>query len=246
MKTVSLIIRLLIVMAFTSGQWVTAQDQEPCISNMLNYIDRMAEGNITPDKGQAFFMHYVSENVPHEKFRSSVIKQTIKVYISPEQTTLESNDIAVYKDEKDIFTVVHPLKKVIWNPAGPGQELNAGGIQEMAAVQKQLLTSGKIVQCKTIESGQGKFQKLELIPAKMYKDQYHINSMVIMFDLQQEMVEKVVINFKANQDVVTQIITYKEINFNYRDFKPGRVKKQFLDKEGNLSNQYQGYTLVRR
>ena len=221
------------------------QDKNPCISNMLKYIDRMAGGNPRPEKGQAFFMHYVSENVPHEKFRSAVIKKEFKVYITPTQTILESDDIAVYKDEVDLFAVVHPLKKVIWNPAGPDPEVTTAGLREMADLQKQILTTGEIVQCKTIGSGEDKFQKVELIPAQMYRDQHRITSLVIIFDLQREMVEKVVINFEDDQDIITQIVTYKDVNFDYKDFKPVTIKKQFLDKNGNLNDKYPGYTLVR-
>lgn len=235
----------MLIMAMIIHPSAKGQDKSPCIANMLKYIDRMAGGNPKPEKGRAFFMHYVSENVPHEKFRSTVIKNEFKVYITPTQTILESDDIAVYRDQVDLFAVVHPLKKVIWNPAGPDPEATTASLREMADLQKQILTTGKIVQCTTIGSGENRFQKAELIPAEMYRNEHHITSLVIMFDLQEEMVEKVVVNFKADQDVITQIITYKEVNFDYQDFKPVTIKKQFLDKNGNLNDKYLGYTLVK-
>lgn len=242
--TAHIIIILLATVVFAKPS-AEAQVQGSCISNILNYIDRMAEGNPRPEKGQTFFMHYVSENVPHEKFRSPVIRKEVKIYVTPSQTILESDDISVYKDDADIFAVVHPLKQVIWGQAGKDPELTADGMQEMARMQKEILTTGKVIQCKTIGSGENMFQKIELIPAAGYKDLHHITTMVILYSLQTEMINKMVISFEADQDVLTQIVTYQEVNFDYKHFKPITVKKKFLDKNGNLNQNYPGYTLVK-
>lgn len=244
MKHISHLTSIVLILMTVSPK-TKAQQQGPCVSNMLKYIDRTAQGNIRPEKGQAFFMHYTSENVPHEKFRSNVIKNEFKIYITPTQTILESDDISVYRDEVDLFAVVHPLKKVIWGAAGAAPEMTNSGIQQLAGMQKEILTTGEVTKCETIGSGENKFQKVELIPAKPYRDRYHITSMVILFDPHQDMISKVVISFEEDQDVVTQIVTYKEVNFDYRGFKPVMVKKQFLDKNGKLNKKYPGYTLVK-
>lgn len=220
-----------------------------CRKMIDNYLKEMQQYT-TPESNRWYYMHLLITTVPKPGtpfVRASLDNRNVEVKVTAGKNRMiyESTYLSVYQDEKDVFTVIHPRKAIIWSKPDPdvskGKEVMA---QNMVIGQQKLMQACTVRQCRDT-TYEGKPTKIiEMVPDAKAKEDYHIERIVYYYTPSESRMRKQEIDFTANYKIDRQIITYYAMNLNYRSKLPKSAYAEIFEgsnKHRKLQPPYRKY-----
>lgn len=199
------------------------------------------------DKGNVY-MHYTiithyqpEEGVPKESTRSD-----IEMLVSNRQMHYTSDDICVYTDGEDNFTVI-PNRKVIYRANSLYGKDKQKSMSAYTMVQDSLFAVSEVISCKTIDNTKEGYNKvITMKPNKEGQKKYLYKDYTFYIDTDRQTIKKVEINLLPLPELIADriVIVYNKVQKNY----PGEalnkpVKNLFFTSKGVLNQRYSSYQL---
>jgi hypothetical protein len=169
----------------------------------------------------------------------------LKVTATAKKLAYESTYLAVYRDEKDMFTVIHPQRTILHAraermPEQAGGEALAG---QLTAIQQGFMRRCGIASCRdTVYAGQAA-KVMELLPDPKDQAQYHIKRITNYVLVKSQTVPRQVIEYAEGHGLDRQVVNYHAVDLDYRGKAPGPARAAVFAAPGKLLARYQGYRL---
>ena len=167
----------------------------------------------------------------------------LKVTATVSKLAYESTYLAVYRDEKDQFTVIHPQRTILHARAGrmpeeTGGEALAG---QLTALQQGFMKRCRIASCRdTVFAGQAA-KVMELRPDPQDQAEYHIRRITNYVLVKSRTVPRQVIEYAEGHGLDRQVVNYHAVDLDYRGKAPGPARAAVFAAPGKLLARYQGY-----
>lgn len=216
---------------------------------MDSYLQAMSTYGFPKEKEQ-YFLHIQMTMLPSkEKLYTQISHKKeeveIKVKTGKNRLFYESNYLAVYQDENDIYTVVHPKKMIIHQRPEPIKKDSSGQLlsQHLSLIQQGLISRSKAGACKdTVYEGKPA-KVIVLLTSKEDQEQYHIKTITNYFLPAQNKIIRQVIEFAAGHRLEKQIVVYHTLDFSYQGKIPKSARTCVFESNGKLLSRYKGYSI---
>lgn len=167
----------------------------------------------------------------------------IEVFRREDQLIYKTKDIKIYKDLENSFMVIHPLKRIVWQESdGKFQEDKS---MEIIDLQLKLVEESVLLSCKEVLVNDNPLRELLLEPSDQIKDVFGVTELKIVFDRELNQVKSVNSKYMKGKDLLSQIIEFKELNYNYKGKMPRDIKKLIFTTDGRLVDSLKDYTLLK-
>jgi hypothetical protein len=157
-----------------------------------------------------------------------------------------STHINFYQDNKDVFTVVHPIKLILWRRLSqekqqkPTQNTPA---DPMAMLRKQVFAELTMSACNDVVLFDKQVKQLIMIPSKKMKEEFNIQKITYWFNPKEKKIEKQEIEYTANYPVIRQEMIYHEFSTNYKGDVASTAINNVYDSRKKLLPIYKNYSV---
>ncbi|MBD0256966.1 MAG: hypothetical protein ICV83_14705 [Cytophagales bacterium] len=167
----------------------------------------------------------------------------LKVTATAKKLAYESTYLAVYRDEKDQFTVIHPQRTILHARAGKVTEATDGAVPagQLTALQQRFMKRCRIASCRdTVYAGQAA-KVMVLLPDPKDQAQYQIKRITNYVLVRSVTVPRQVIEYTEGHGLDRQVVNYHAVDLDYRGKAPGPARAAVFASPGKLLARYQGY-----
>lgn len=234
--------RLIVTSLLYITTLLPAQQDETCKQTILDYITAITSVQ-APAPGKAYYLHFTTETVSAYPAKTPSYSIDAHVYLADKRMTYQTRQITLTQDTEDAFMIIHNQKRIIWtkggiNPAEQKERLNLGSIQ------KSVVEKASVSYCREEEKNGQKIKIIGLLPDRETAEKMNIRSITFTYSHSLQRMQKVVIEFAKAAPLLQQSVTYHDIDFDYKKFKPTASHGQVFASSGKLLPKYQGYTVV--
>ena len=215
-----------------------------CIEEVRNIyknmkLDDLEKGNVYMNYTQ---ITHFKQKQPSDPEQS---KTTVECIISKHQVHYKSNEISVYTDSVDNFTVLPIRKTVFWSNSSleQGKEKRVKGFN---LLQDSLFSVCRLISCRqqyNVEEGYNKVVEMEPEPRALKFFQYR--KLVFYLNTETQSIKKVYIEFLPKSEYESIELVYNKLELNYQKEnlkKP--VKTLFVSADNKLKGNYKNYKLI--
>lgn len=199
-----------------------------------------------PQKDKVVFVSYevvTTRRAQAPKGREESQRSMVKTYASQQQYRFISEDIEVYQDQEESFTVI-PSRKVVYRAyagiRGNGDERR----RKMLQLQDSLFRNCDHVVCTKMSEAGTADKLVSLFPSKAWTDLTQITSVDYYLNSSKKELIRQVIHYTAFKKLKHVEYIFHEIDYDHKQVTLSRpVKSLFMD--GNkLRDTYKGYQLL--
>ena len=232
---------LIAILAFWAFVLLPAQVVADCMVDIENYINQMKDIG-SPEDGQTYKLDYSVKTNYSPK--AGVPNQTVRfvAYITNRIMVAESDVVSIYADTLDSFMALHK-DKIIHQSKGEKNQLAENDALKMAQQQLLIIKSCTPVKCEkqTIEGVL--YHSSRFLLSKEMSDELHIKSIDVLYNIDQQRIYHVIINYNPGQPVITQQITYNLIDYNNTETLK-KSARSYIFSGSRLNSKYRDYTLI--
>lgn len=206
-----------------------------CYRN-LNYAPAENTNNI-------YYLHYSANTVMRDSSKNNNSRTEAKMYLSNKKVRLLSNEMEVYQDEEDAFTVL-PSKKTIYRSYPTLNFDKENRKKQLSMLQDTLLSMSEVSSCKVVKENKAD-KEVVLIPNAKAKQLFGVGKMVFYINSAEKNIEKVIINYLPPKEILSVTYAFHSVEYNYKtDILIKPVLPLFIDKSGQLIPEYKGYRFI--
>jgi hypothetical protein len=226
-----------------------AQTKADC-KEMLREYQRSMTGSRKPGSGQMLMAHLTVTTVPAKDSPYAQVslpnqELDVRMIIGPGYLVYESPYLALYRDARECFTVIHPQRLVMRTSLAAGQNPGAAGAGELPAAgpltDSPLLELSMVQSCRSDVLNGQPVQVIELLCNAEAQRRYRIGRMVYYFDAAHRRVLKQELEFVPGHPTLRQTIVYHTFDPHYRH-KPAPAAT-FLFSGNQLKEKFRGYAV---
>jgi hypothetical protein len=214
---------------------------QECKEQLKQYFNQMNSIN-NPEKGVVYFLN-ISFEYSYWNPKKNMPINNVQISFSSDVYNYESVYFSVYTDRRDLF-YVDKLQKTIIHSKGNLNAISLGELKDVITrVQFELLDKGRISTCKDTLIDKKQYLFIEVTSGKELNEKSKIDRMVYLLSGTKEMkVDRVYYYYTKKNLMKSLIITYNEIDFNYKKKKLQKVNDVFFDSNGHLKSDFKGFT----
>lgn len=172
-------------------------------------------------------------------------KTTVECIFAKNQVHYKSNEIAIYMDSVDNFTVIPIRKMVFWSNStmNKGREKR---VKDYNLIQDSLFAVSKVIACKQLsETTDGYNKVVTITPEKRAQGLFKYEDVTFYINTKTQQVKKVHITFLPKLDYTGIDIVYNKIELNYqKENMKTPVKRLFVAADNKLKGGYKDYKLI--
>lgn len=234
---------MIAALCFTAILFPKTVPLDPCLQE-VDAIFKTMYGHL-PKEDRVAFVSYevITTNRPQgPKEQEESRHSTVRTYAGQQQYRFISDDIEVYQDKDDLFTVI-PMRKVIYR-ANAGIKTNGDErLRQMKQLQDTLFRNSDRVICTKL-TGSGADKLVTLFPAKKWVELTQIASVDYYLNSEKKELQRQVIHYTNLKKLKSVEYIFREIDYDHRLVSLRQpVKSLFMD--GNkLRPAYAGYQLI--
>jgi hypothetical protein len=198
-----------------------AQAVEPCQQMLVSYLKSMSR-HAFPHQNEWYHLRlrvssYPRQGSSYARVRYAGENLDVDIRVGKEAIFYESNYLAMYQDLHTVLTVVHPQKTIICSKADarelPGKSILA---QHLANGQQQWLEGASWKSCRDTLY-EGKWTKIMAMkPTARPGATQPIGQITYYFTPSERKLQRQVIEYQKDYPVARQVITFLEMDFDYR------------------------------
>ena len=236
----------IMIMVYLALLWsealpVVAPANGQCLEEVKAYIRRSMELS-EPGPNKVYYLHLSMDNFPRNATESPQ-SMDIEVFRKDEALIYETKQVAVYKDSKDAFMVIHPLKRIVWEESNESfSDLKTTQIAEM---QLTIIENSEVLSCTAIEREGRALKRMVLQPNEKIKEVFGAQKLTIDFDLLDELLKEVTIEFTAANKLKRQVISYHTYDYDYKERTIAASRDLIFTHEGALQPRLKGYSVIK-
>jgi hypothetical protein len=223
------------------------QTANPCRELLEAYAQKIGAYGL-PGARERYRLHLDVTAVPAKRSvytPASLEGKTVdlKMTITGKELFYESTYLAVYRDEKDVFTVIHPQRTIVHSrpeqlPEAQGQDVLS---RQLAALQQGFIKRSRVTACRdTVYAGQAA-KVMELLPDPQDQAQYHIKRITNYVLTGSLTVPRQVIEYAEGHGLARQVVNYHALDLDYKGKQPKSARACVYAAPGKLLDKYQGY-----
>lgn len=241
-------IALLIVftaVVFIGFSFIPPIPDKGCINEVYQIYKNMnpnatSEGNVYMNYTQT--THF-KKKAPSDSEQS---KTTVECVIGKNQIHYKSNEIAVYIDSVDNFTVVPIRKMVFWSNSTLKKGKQDERIKGIGLLQDSLFAVCHLLSCTTesnIEKGYNKI--VAMAPNEKSTDLFPYKKLTFYINTLTQTIKKIDLELLPAYDYTSIELVYNKIELNYqKENLKTPVKQLFFASNNQLKGNYKSYKLV--
>lgn len=240
------IVRVFLLMAATGIglSWTSLMPGNACIEEVHTIyksmkLDDLEKGNVYMNYTQ---ITHFKQKQPSDPEQS---KTTVECVIGKHQVHYKSNEISVYTDSVDNFTVIPMRKMVFWSNSAleQGKEKRIKGFN---ILQDSLFSVCRLISCKQQSNAVEGYNKVvEIAPEERATKVFQYKKVTFYINTETQSIKKVVIDFLPKFDYTSIEIIYNKLELNYQKQNlKTPVKKLFVTADNKLKGGYKDYKLV--
>lgn len=213
-------------------------DTDDCRQKLKTYSASVSMKEL-PGAKQLYYIHYqVFTQMRSEKNPDT--RTEVKAMLGSAGMFYESDVISMYKDAEEIYTVVHPQKKIVRSIADNKTDMNLRR-QQASLLQDSLIDNSLIRPCqKGIYHGKN-VTRIELAPNASVVKKTAIEKIIYYYNEEKQTMEGQEIFYSKASPMVKREIRFLSLDFNYK----GKVKpkaREYLFEGEKLKPAFRGYT----
>ena len=245
LKKISSLLLLIMLITLSFG-WTTLVPayNDACIEEVHRIYKGMKPEET--NKGNVY-MNYTQ--ITHFKQKAisdpATSKTTVEFIVGGEQIHYKSNEIAVYIDSIDNFTVV-PMRKIIFWSNSLLEHKKKERIKDFNILQDSLFAECTLIDCRkeyNVEEGYNKV--VEMAPLEKATKIYQYKKLVFYINSETQTIKKIYLEFLPKFDYTSIELIYNKIELNYeKENLKTPVKKIFVSANNKLKADYKDYKLV--
>lgn len=238
--------RLFAVFLLIQSNILLAQNNFQCQQMFDKYIAGLGEYE-APKEGKHYFVHTVVSTIPNtlsKEYSPSAYSSeniNVRVVIAKGKVFYYSNYLDFYQDNKDLFTIIHPQKLIIWQKPESQREEDKQAFQ-LTPFRKKMLDELALVECIDVVIDKKKSKQITFSPKKQTYQRF-ISKVTYFFDEKVGKLEKQETIYAEGQANLRQEIIYKEFNANYTEKVADSAIENVFDSRKKLLNRFKGYTV---
>lgn len=242
MKRIAILPLFLLLALAGYGQGV-----DPCRTLLEAYAGKMGAYGL-PGGQARYRLHLDITAVPAKRSGytpASLEGKTVdvKMTITGKELFYESTYLAVFRDGKDVFTVIHPQRTILHSrpeqtAEEKGQELLS---RQLMALQQGFVKRCRIASCRdTVYAGQAA-KVMQLLPGPEDQAEYHIRRITNYVLVKSLTVPRQVIEYAEGYGLERQVVNYHVVDLAYKGKLPRSARDCVYAAPGKLLARYQGY-----
>lgn len=230
-----LILYLIITCVILHGQ--------DCNELLMSYISEM-ESYQKPINSKVYFMHIYISSVPAYNSTIRIPDVDSRMYITEKAYFYDSDIISIYGDSKEIIYLNHNQKQIIRTNPGEMGNNQAIKIDALSKMQQELVSTGSILGCRDTVINTVKNKIITLVPSREIQTKYKINRLTYNYLSEADRIGKVKIEYANQSTLSSQTIEYKELSFDYPQWKYSSANSIVFDNAGKVRSKYAKYSLI--
>ena len=248
-KTLKILVVQLCFIATFPDQSI-GQDKAQYEAKLLKTLERMQEYSM-PQGNDIYHLHFSALFVPnankYSDFDLESKKMEVKLWVGgPKLYYYESDYLAIYKDAREIFTVVHPQKQIVWKKTKPESaktQTQQAQVQALKGFQKELITSSMVTSHRDSTWAGKPIKIIQLTPNPEARKKTNIKYLRYYYDPHADFIHRQIIVHTSDYKLKKQVITYHKMEMHYQGQIPSTARAQLFSAENRLSQKYQGYQI---
>jgi len=235
------ILVIIILLGIFQGPVFTQISNKKCKQKILNY-DKDLEGKIKQNSSKTYYaemsyLSYVDQMIKSGIVKPKTISSKVKMYRYGERSCFENDKMVLYRDDKDIFTVLKTDRMILRSPITSEQMQKQSTLNDF--FKDSLFAASDITNCKKAGGAysQDVIQMQMLLPEK-YQRAVKAKEFTLYFDDEQQKMLALEIHFLPGHKIRKQVIKYIKQGFINTGLLKRPVRENFLDKKGRLLPKY--------
>lgn len=235
---------LIIALCFAAVLFPKEPPMDPCLQEIDAIFDAMYDH--LPQNDQVAFVSYevVTTSRPQgPKEQAESRRSMVRTYAGQQQYRFISDDIEVYQDQQESFTVI-PARRTIYRSHSGVKGKGDERLRQMKQLQDTLFLHADHTSCTKLNTTGGADKLVTLFPAKKWTELTQIASVDYYLNSDKKTLVRQVIHYTNLKKLKSVEYIFREIDYNYKQVSLRQpVKSLFMD-GGKLRQRYAGYQLV--
>ena len=238
---------IIIIVILYTFQLVSLSAQignKECKQKILDYYHDL-EAKIKSRSSKTYhvemsYTSYINEQVKQGIVKPKAISTSVKMYLHSERSCYENDEMLLFKDNKDVFSVLKNERIILRSPVSDEQLKQKSMMMDF--FKDSLLIASKLTSCKHAGGSYAKTVievKLQL-PEK-YQKALKAEQLTIYFDEKNKKMLATEILFLKGHSIIRQIIKYNKEEFLNSKLLQYPVSHNFLNNKGQLLPKYNSY-----
>ncbi len=199
-----------------------------------------------PGSDNIYFLNYDLSVFMRDSLKYPPQKTQIRILKKQLRSHMVSEELSVYQDSMDVFTIMDDRKTIYRDKPGSLQLINQARTAQAIMLQDTLLALGEVVECNNIDGRKKKADKqITLAFTEEDRKVLPYERLTFHIDSKNNYIHKILVRYPAAHQMARIEIVYKELNYNYKTTlldKP--VASLIFDSKGKLLPKYKKYTMV--
>jgi hypothetical protein len=221
---------------------VFGQNKSNCLKELYAYFDRI-EGIAKPASNQIYTLSYRQETESYQGPQLMENRVDVSVRMSDGKMILKSGRFSIFADTKDMFYIYHDQKMIQW-VNGYDTLLQSRNPLNFLNQQKSVLENCSVTNCDEVVKDNRKLKEIYLEGNQSLKEETKVDNLIISYDLQENRIYKVIIEYVSKHSIQKQTTTYKELNFNIKGKLMESAYSMIFNNKGVLLKQFKDYSLI--
>lgn len=215
-----------------------------CIEEVYRIYKSMKLEDI--DKGNVYINYTQITNFKQVNVSDPRLSKTnVEFIVGKNQMHYKSNEVSVYMDSIDNFTVV-PMRKIVFWSNSLLEQKKKERVNGFNILQDSLFSVCKLINCRqeyNVEEGYNKVVEME--PFERAKKVFQYRKIVFYINTETKSIKKIYLEFLPKSDYTSIELIYNKIEKNYlKENLNSPVKKIFVSTNNKLKGEYKDYKLV--
>lgn len=193
----------------------------------------------TPGAKQTYYIHY-QIMTDMRSGSSPDSKEEVKAMVGSTGMYYVSKTISMYSDAEEIYTVVHPQKKIIRSRADKKIDPNLRR-QQGALLQDSLIDNATILPCQQGTYHEKKVTVINLLPNAMAVKKLKIDKITYYLNETNQTMEGQEIFYSKASAIQKREIRFHALDFDYKGNIKSKAKDYLFDGD-KLKSSFKGYT----
>lgn len=215
-----------------------------CIEEVYRIYKSMKLEDI--DKGNVYINYTQITNFKQVNVSDPGLSKTnVEFIVGKNQMHYKSNEVSVYMDSIDNFTVV-PMRKIVFWSNSLLEQKKKERVNGFNILQDSLFSVCKLINCRqeyNVEEGYNKVVEME--PFERAKKVFQYRKIIFYINTETKSIKKIYLEFLPKSDYTSIELIYNKIEKNYlKGNLNSPVKKIFVSANNKLKGEYKDYKLV--
>jgi hypothetical protein len=221
----------------------SVKPEEICVQEVRDIYKKM---NTAKTKDAVVYMNYTLVTKMREKDDNGKdeITSHIEMMMSEEQSRYLSEQVNVYMDTKDNFTVIPIRKMIFWSNSLMDVDKEKR-LKNYNLLNDSLFTVCKLIDCKTLAKETGGYNKIiTLSPVERARNIFKYEKIIFYINSTKKEIKKISIECLPSLSYKAVELTYNKIDYDYKIDLSKPVRDLFISKNEQLNKNYIGYKLA--